>query len=102
MKVTNIPFMAMRKVVAAFSLVLILVSIGALATKGLQFGLDFTGGTLVEVAYEEAPKLDDIRELLGQSGYDDVVVQSFGSPTDFRIMGRQACLFSVQNLLVLK
>ncbi|MFT2099352.1 protein translocase subunit SecF [Marinomonas sp. 2405UD66-6] len=82
MKVTNIPFMAMRKVVAAFSLVLILISIGALATKGLQFGLDFTGGTLIEVAYEEAPKLDDIRELLGQSGYDDVVVQSFGSPTD--------------------
>ncbi len=82
MKVTTIPFMAMRKVIAAFSLVLILVSIGSLATKGLQFGLDFTGGTLIEVFYEEAPQLEDIRTLLGENGYDDVVVQNFGSPTD--------------------
>jgi preprotein translocase subunit SecF len=82
MKVTNIPFMAMRKIVAVFSLILILVSIGSLATKGLQFGLDFTGGTLIEVAYDEAPRLDDIRESLGQNGYNDVVVQNFGSTTD--------------------
>lgn len=82
MKVTNIPFMAMRKIVAVFSIALILISIGSLATKGLQFGLDFTGGTLVEVAYQEAPELEDVRELLAQSGYDDVVVQNFGSPTD--------------------
>ncbi|MBJ7537532.1 protein translocase subunit SecF [Marinomonas transparens] len=82
MKVTNIPFMAMRKVVALFSFVLVLISIGSMATKGLQFGLDFTGGTLVEVAYQEAPKLDDIRNLLAMNGYEDVVVQNFGSPTD--------------------
>lgn len=82
MKVTNIPFMALRKMIAVFSLLLILASIGSLAVKGLQFGLDFTGGTLVEVAYEEAPQLDDIRTLLAENGYDDVVVQSFGSPTD--------------------
>lgn len=82
MKVTNIPFMALRKMIAAFSLLLILVSIASLAVKGLQFGLDFTGGTLVEVAYEEAPQLDDIRTLLAENGYDDVVVQNFGSPTD--------------------
>ncbi|MCB5161388.1 protein translocase subunit SecF [Marinomonas algarum] len=82
MKVTQIPFMAMRKIVAVFSLTLILISIGSLATKGLQFGLDFTGGTLVEVNYQEAPKLDDIRGLLAENGYDDVVVQNFGSPTD--------------------
>jgi preprotein translocase subunit SecF len=82
MKVTNIPFMAMRKIIALFSLTLVLVSLGSLATKGLQFGLDFTGGTLVEVAYQEAPKLDDIRSLLATNGYEDVVVQNFGSPTD--------------------
>lgn len=82
MKVTNIPFMAMRKIVAVFSLVLILISLVSLATKGLQFGLDFTGGTLIEVAYEEAPNLDDVRTLLGESGYEDIVVQNFGSPTD--------------------
>jgi preprotein translocase subunit SecF len=82
MKVTNIPFMAMRKIVAVFSLVLILISLVSLATKGLQFGLDFTGGTLIEVAYEEAPNLDDVRTLLGENGYEDIVVQNFGSPTD--------------------
>ncbi|RBP84351.1 protein translocase subunit SecF [Marinomonas rhizomae] len=82
MKVTNIPFMAMRKIVAVFSLALILISLGSLATKGLQFGLDFTGGTLIEVEYKEAPQLDDVRTLLGENGYDDVVVQNFGSPTD--------------------
>ncbi|NLQ18453.1 protein translocase subunit SecF [Marinomonas sp. M1K-6] len=82
MKVTTIPFMALRKIVAAFSIALILISLGALATKGLQFGLDFTGGTLIEVAYKEAPKLEDVRELLGENGYSDVVVQNFGSTTD--------------------
>ncbi|TDO99733.1 protein translocase subunit SecF [Marinomonas balearica] len=82
MKVTNIPFMAMRKIVAMFSVLLILISIGSLATKGLQFGLDFTGGTLVEVKYDEAPNLDDVRAVLAQNNYSDVVVQNFGSPTD--------------------
>lgn len=82
MKVTNIPFMAMRKIVAVFSLTLILISLGSLVVKGLQFGLDFTGGTLIEVSYEKAPDLDSVRSLLSSSGYEDVVVQNFGSPTD--------------------
>ncbi|SBS30174.1 Protein-export membrane protein SecF [Marinomonas spartinae] len=82
MKVTKIPFMEMRKIVACFSLALILISIVSLATKGIKFGLDFTGGTLIEVTYKEAPKLDQVRRLLDTGGYKDVVVQNFGSPTD--------------------
>lgn len=82
MKVPNIQFMAMRKVVAVFSLLLIVISLISLATKGLEFGLDFTGGTLVEVAYDVAPNLDDVRQSLASHGYDDVVVQNFGSSTD--------------------
>ncbi|GAB3482715.1 protein translocase subunit SecF [Marinomonas epiphytica] len=82
MKVTNIPFMAMRKVVAVISIALILVSIGSLFTKGLQFGLDFTGGTLIEVEYAQAPNLDDVRTVLANNNYSDVVVQNFGSATD--------------------
>ncbi|MCZ2723070.1 protein translocase subunit SecF [Marinomonas sp. 15G1-11] len=82
MKVSNIPFMAMRKVVAALSLLLIVISIVSLSTKGLEFGLDFTGGTLVEVAYEVAPDLDQVRQSLADNGYGDVVVQNFGSSTD--------------------
>jgi preprotein translocase subunit SecF len=82
MKVTKIPFMAMRKVVALFSITLILISIASLATKGIKFGLDFTGGTLIEVSYQQAPQLDEVRGLLDKGGYSDVVVQNFGSPTD--------------------
>ncbi|MGO3343988.1 MAG: protein translocase subunit SecF [Marinomonas sp.] len=82
MKVSKIPFMAMRKIVALCSIVLILISITSLATKGIKFGLDFTGGTLIEVMYQQAPQLDDVRALLDEGGYSDVVVQNFGSPTD--------------------
>lgn len=82
MKVSTIPFMAMRKIVAGLSLFLIAASIISLSTKGLEFGLDFTGGTLVEVAYEVAPDLDQVRTSLAESGYGDVVVQNFGSSTD--------------------
>lgn len=81
MKVTKIPFMEMRKIVACFSIALVLISIASLATKGIKFGLDFTGGTLIEVSYKEAPKLHDVRVLLDGS-YEDVTVQNFGSPTD--------------------
>ncbi|MBJ7553245.1 protein translocase subunit SecF [Marinomonas spartinae] len=82
MKVTKIPFMEMRKIVACFSLALILISIVSLATKGIRFGLDFTGGTLIEVTYKEAPDLVQVRKMLDAGGYKDVVVQNFGSPTD--------------------
>lgn len=78
----NIPFMAMRKVVAMFSIALVLISLGSLAVNGLKFGLDFTGGTLIEVKYGEAPELDDVRTLLANGNYNDVTVQNFGSPTD--------------------
>ncbi|TPE48873.1 protein translocase subunit SecF [Maribrevibacterium harenarium] len=82
MKTTNIPFMAYRKVVAMFSIAMVLISLGSLVVKGLPFGLDFTGGTLIEVQYADAPVLDDVRAQLGAGGYQDIIVQNFGSPTD--------------------
>ncbi len=78
-KVIN--FMGLRKIAAVFSLVLLAVSVGSLAFNSLQFGLDFTGGALVEVEYAEPRPLNEIRGTLEQAGYDDVVVQTFGSPT---------------------
>ncbi|WP_027856826.1 protein translocase subunit SecF [Marinobacterium jannaschii] len=78
-------FMGLRKGAAIFSLVLLLVSIGSLAFNGLKLGLDFTGGSLVEVGYEQAVELEDIRDKLKGSGYNDAVVQTFGSPTDILI-----------------
>jgi preprotein translocase subunit SecF len=77
----QIDFMGKRKIAAIFSIVILLVSIGSIAFKGLNLGLDFTGGTLIEVEYTVAPNLEDVRLQLLNSGYDDVVVQNFGAST---------------------
>ncbi len=78
----NFNFMGKRKVALAFSLVLIIASISSLAIKGLNFGLDFTGGTLIEVAYPQSADLVKIRSRLASSGFDDAIVQNFGSSKD--------------------
>lgn len=77
----QIDFMGKRKLAALFSIFLLLASIGSLAVKGLNLGLDFTGGTLIEVEYERAPNLENVRVLLQDSGYENVVVQNFGAAT---------------------
>ena len=71
--------MGLRKVAGIFSIVLLLISIGSLAIQGLKLGLDFTGGTLIEVSYESAANVDEIRRTLNDKGYEDVTVQHFGS-----------------------
>ncbi|MBL4866130.1 MAG: protein translocase subunit SecF [Pseudomonadales bacterium] len=78
-------FMAKRKIAAILSMVLVVVAIGTLAVKQLSFGLDFTGGTLIEVAYDEAVEINPIRLILDEAGYDDAVVQHFGRATDVLI-----------------
>lgn len=77
-----INFMGARKIAAAFSIGLVLLSIGSLAVRGLNFGLDFTGGTLVEVVYEQAEPLSNVRSALAEAGYADAVVVNFGADTD--------------------
>ncbi len=78
-------FMGPRKIAAMFSVVLLVISIGALSVNGLKFGLDFTGGSLVEIGYEQSADLNKIRDQLKGVGYEDAVVQTFGSPTDILI-----------------
>ncbi len=78
---THIDFMGQRKMALIFSAVLIIASITSLATRGLNFGLDFTGGTLIEVGYPTAPNTNDVRENLANAGFDSVV-QTFGTATD--------------------
>ncbi|WP_415904526.1 protein translocase subunit SecF [Neptuniibacter sp. QD48_55] len=78
-------FMGFRKIAAACSVILLIVSIGALAVNGLKFGLDFTGGSLVEIGYEQPADLNKIRGQLKDVGFEDAVVQTFGSPTDILI-----------------
>ncbi|WP_017942480.1 MULTISPECIES: protein translocase subunit SecF [unclassified Thioalkalivibrio] len=82
---SNIDFLGKRKITIAISLVLILVSVALLATRGLNFGIDFTGGTLVEVGYPEAVELDPIRETLSAAGYAGAQVQTFGTSRDVLI-----------------
>jgi len=81
----NIPFMNYRSYATIGSLVLLLISVGSLSFKGLNLGLDFSGGTLIEVSYEEAADLVDIRDLMTNNGFDDFQVVNFGSNSDVLI-----------------
>lgn len=78
-------FMGLRKIAAGLSIALLLISIASLAINGLKFGLDFTGGSLIEVGFEQEPDLNGLRDKLQNAGYDDAVVQTFGSPVDILI-----------------
>ena len=81
----NIPFMSYRRFATIGSLVLLIMSICSLSFKGLNLGLDFSGGTLIEVSYEEAADLVDIRDLMTNNGFDDFQVVNFGSNSDVLI-----------------
>lgn len=83
-RTTHIDFLgqARRKIALSVSLVFIVASLASLATRGLDFGIDFTGGILLEVGYPEAANLESIRSHLAEAGYDDAQVQRFGADTD--------------------
>lgn len=83
MKVIN--FMGPRKLCAAFSITLILASLISLAVQQLNWGLDFTGGTLVEVNYSDTADLNAIRNTLATEGYEGATVVSFGTDRDVLI-----------------
>lgn len=80
-----ISFMRFGKAAAAVSLLAIIVSIGSLFANGLNFGLDFTGGTSIELEYEKAPDLEDVRRQLEQAGYPNAVVVAYGADTDVMV-----------------
>jgi preprotein translocase subunit SecF len=82
---THIDFLALRKPALMLSIALILISIVALATRGLNFGIDFTGGTLVEVGFSEAVEVDTVRTALNEAGINDAIVQHFGTAKDVMI-----------------
>lgn len=82
---TNFRFMSKRKIASAVSAILFIISIASLAVQGLNFGIDFTGGTMIELGYKENVKLEKIRGILTQNGYDDAIVQNFGSANDVLI-----------------
>jgi len=81
----NIPFMSYRKIATIASLTLLALSLLSLGFRGLNLGLDFSGGTLIEVTYSEAVDLGEIRDLMTNNGFDDFQVMNFGSDTDVLI-----------------
>lgn len=85
MKNFHINFLGKRKLAMVFSLALLVISLGSLMTRGLSFGIDFTGGTLVEVTYQDTVAIDDVRDTLSSSGFEDAVVQYFGTAKDVMI-----------------
>lgn len=82
---TNIDFIGKRFIAYAISLALVFASIGLMATKGLNFGIDFTGGTLIEIETPEVPDLPEMRAVLGKLGLGDVSLQEFGDPQNIMI-----------------
>jgi len=81
----TINFMKWRKMAIIFSALMMLASIGFVSTKGLNLGLDFTGGTVIEVGFSQEANLKNVRDTLSSNGFDDAIVQSFGSPRDVLI-----------------
>lgn len=78
----TINFMGVRNVAFALTVVLTLIALGSWFFKGLNFGLDFTGGAQIELSYEKPADLGLVREQLVAAGFEDAVVQSFGATTD--------------------
>jgi preprotein translocase subunit SecF len=78
--------MGVRRAAAMGSLLLVLISLGSLATRGLDFGLDFTSGTSVRLNFSESVAIGEVNTALAGGGYNDAVVVSFGSDRDIRII----------------
>ncbi len=82
---TNINFLGNRNIFLVFSSIVMAIAIGSLAIKGLKLGIDFTGGTLIEVGYEQPADLDTLRNALEQGGFANATVQYFGTTKDVLI-----------------
>ncbi len=81
----DIPFMSWKRVAAVISLVTFILSVFFITTRGLNLGVDFTGGTVLEISYEQTADLNNIRNVLAGLNMTDVTVQNFGTSRDVMI-----------------
>jgi preprotein translocase subunit SecF len=81
----DIPFMRHALVFNVISLITFLIAVASLATQGLHLGVDFTGGTVMEVSYQQPPDLNSIRERVVKIGFSDPSVQNYGTSRDILI-----------------
>ncbi|NIN36896.1 MAG: protein translocase subunit SecF [Gammaproteobacteria bacterium] len=84
-KKTNFDFMGVRKPAALISIIFIVIAITSFVVNGLNFGIDFTGGTIVELSYENGVDLEKVRKSLLDTDFRNAVVQYFGTSTDVLI-----------------
>ena len=100
----NLDFMAWRKVALVLSAFLIVISLVSIVSKQLNYGLDFTGGTLVELKYPKPIEVGYIRSALNQAGYEGVQVVHFGSMQDIliKLPGSVSDTLGVEIIAVLK
>lgn len=105
---TNIPFLKWRMLAVAFSLALVIGSLVLVGVRGLNLGVDFKGGILMEVGFQAKPPLDALRLDLNRLGLGEVSIQQFGKPTDVAVRlplqahgekGQQLAVEKVQALL---
>jgi preprotein translocase subunit SecF len=82
---SNVDFLRLRRVSMAVSALLLIISIGAMAVRGLNYGLDFTGGVLIEVKYDQPVEVSEVRAALDAVGFDRAVVQSIGGAREVSI-----------------
>ena len=85
MRILQIDFMGQRRLAMVVSIALVVIGVAALALRGLSLGLDFTGGVLVEVGFERDIQPEEVRLQLAEAGYEDSVVQNFGSTSTLLI-----------------
>lgn len=106
-KETHIDFMSKGRLALTLSLAVLVICLGSLLVRGLNLGLDFTGGTLIEVTYPHPVELAKVREALGKTGFGDAQVQHFGTSSDILIRiapreGLNSADISTQVLHVLR
>ena len=85
----NIDFMAKRHIMTVISVIAVAFSVFMMVSKGFNFGLDFTGGTLIEVRYQESADLEKVRKQLEQAGYSHATVVNFGTANDVLVRLQQ-------------
>lgn len=81
----TINFMGVRNVAFGVTVLLTVLALFSWFHKGLNYGLDFTGGTLIELTYEKPADVTKVRAQLNEAGYDEAIVQSFGATTDLLV-----------------
>jgi preprotein translocase subunit SecF len=89
-KSTNIDFLSKSKYFVILSSILCILSAGIILTKGFNYGIDFAGGTIVQVQFEKTPNLDNLRKSLNAMNLGDVVIQNFGDPKEVLIRVEQS------------